>query len=109
MSETLIIFGMAAVTFAVRFIPLAASGKIEFPEPVLKSLKFVPAAVLAAIIFQAVFFPTGQTLQLSWKNPYLVAGIASAIISWRTKKLLRTILLGMGFFLVWKWLVAWIA
>jgi branched-subunit amino acid transport protein len=34
----------------------------------------------------------------------LVAGVASGVIAWRTRNLLATIVLGMSFFLIWRWL-----
>jgi branched-subunit amino acid transport protein len=105
MNPLLIILGMALVTFSVRYLPLTASGRIPLPESLRKSLEFVPIAVLAAIIVPTVVFPGGDHLELTWQNPYLVASLAAGIISWRTKNLLMTILLGMGVFLIWMWLV----
>ena len=41
-------------------------------------------------------------LDLSLDNAYLVAGVASALIAWRTHNLLLTIVLGMAIFLGWR-------
>ena len=35
-------------------------------------------------------------------NAYLVAGVAAALIAWRTRNLLLTIVLGMAIFLGWR-------
>jgi branched-subunit amino acid transport protein len=68
---------------------------------VLDAMKFIPPAVLTAIIVPAVFMPAGK-LNLALDNAYLVAGVASALIAWRAHNLLLTIVLGMAIFLGWR-------
>jgi len=101
MNEFLLVAGMAAVTFAVRWPVLTVVGRIPLPQPVLDALKFIPPAVLTAIIAPAVLMP-GGTLDLGLDNAYLVAGVASALVAWRTRNLLLTIVLGMAVFLGWR-------
>lgn len=101
--EIVLVAGMAAVTFLVRWPVLALVSRITLPQAVLDGMKFIPPAVLAAIIAPAMFTPTG-TLDLHPRNAYLVAGIASGLIAWRTRNLLATIVLGMAIFLIWRWL-----
>src|SRR5207302_6158295 len=52
-NEVLLIAGMALVTLAIRYPLLALVGKVSLPEPVLRALKYVPPAVLTAIIVPA--------------------------------------------------------
>jgi branched-subunit amino acid transport protein len=40
------------------------------------------------------------TVDLSWGNPYLLAGIASALIAWKSRNLLLTIVAGMSLFVL---------
>jgi branched-subunit amino acid transport protein len=101
--EIMLVAGMATVTFLVRWPVLALVSRITLPQVVLDGMKFIPPAVLAAIIAPAMFTPAG-TLDLHPSNAYLVAGIASGLIAWRTRNLLATIVLGMTIFLVWRWL-----
>lgn len=101
MNELLLVAGMALVTFAVRWPVLTVVGRIPLPQPVLDALKFIPPAVLTAIIVPAVLMP-GGTLDLRLSNAYLVAGAASALIAWRTRNLLLTIVAGMAIFLGWR-------
>jgi branched-subunit amino acid transport protein len=101
MNEFLLVAGMAAVTFAVRWPVLTVVGRIPLPQPVLDAMKFIPPAVLTAIIVPAVFMPAGK-LNLALDNAYLVAGVASALIAWRAHNLLLTIVLGMAIFLGWR-------
>jgi branched-subunit amino acid transport protein len=90
---------MAFVTILVRYPVLALVGKIPLPDRVFRALRYVPPAVLTAIIVPAMVMPTG-TVDFSPTNSFLVAGIVSAVIAWRTKNLLLTIVLGMALFLL---------
>ncbi len=99
--EAWMIVGMTLVTFGVRYPVLALVGRTELPPALLEALKFIPPAVLTAIIVPAVLMPQG-TVALGYTNAYLVAGIAAALISWRTKNLLLTITLGMAVFWLWR-------
>jgi len=105
MNEFVMILGMALVTFAVRYPVLVLVGKIPLPDRVFRALRYVPPAVLAAIIVPAMLIPNGESVDFSLSNSYLVAGVVSALIAWRTKNLLLTIVLGMALFLLWRVLV----
>ena len=100
MNELIMVAGMALVTFAVRYPVMMLVGKIPLPDRVFRALRYVSPAVLAAIIAPAVLMPDGQTLELTPSNSYLVAAVIAALIAWRTKNLLLTIVIGMGVFLV---------
>lgn len=99
MNEALMILGMFAVTFGVRYTVLAFASRAPLPDIIRRSLKFVPGAVLSAIVFPAVLMPQGGAPDLSLSNTYLLAGIAAALVSARTKNLLATILIGMTVFI----------
>ena len=102
MNELLLILGMALVTFAVRYPVLVLVSKIPLPDRVFRALRYVPPAVLAAIIVPAVLMPDGQTVNFAPSNSALIAGIIAGVIAWRTKNLLLTIVLGMAIFLIWR-------
>ncbi len=101
--EILLVAGMAAVTFLVRYPVLALVSRVTLPQVMLDGMKFIPPAVLAAIIAPAMFMPAGL-LDLSLSNAYLIASIAAGLIAWRWRNLLATIVLGMAIFLFWRWL-----
>ncbi|MBC8098902.1 MAG: AzlD domain-containing protein [Armatimonadetes bacterium] len=98
MNEFALIFGMMLVTFGVRYPVLALVGRLQLPDSVLRALRYVPVAVLSAIIAPGLVLREG-VLTLSYTNAYLVAGIAAVGIAWRTRQLLPTIALGMALFL----------
>jgi branched-subunit amino acid transport protein len=99
-NEAIMIAGMALVTIAVRYPVLALVGKIDLPKPVFRALRFVPPAVLAAIILPALLYRDDQ-VYIAADNSYLVAGIVAGLVAWRSKNLLLTIVLGM--LALWGW------
>ncbi len=76
--EIILISGMMVVTFSIRYILLAFSGKFSLPKPVEKALRYVPPAVLTAIIVPSVLIPHGEW-NLTLTNAYLPAAIAAVI------------------------------
>ena len=105
MNDVYLITGMVLVTFSVRYFLFVAAGQFEFPEIVSRALRFVPPAVLSAIIFPAILAPTNNELNLHFNNPYLFGGFIAAIVAWKSKNLLITIVIGMCGFLIWKWVL----
>lgn len=95
----LLILGMMAVTFGVRYPILALSGRIRMPNWLVRALGFVPVAVLSAITVPMILAPQGE-FALSWGNEYLVAGVCSIVFVAITRHLLWTIVLGMTLFIV---------
>jgi branched-subunit amino acid transport protein len=88
---TLILSGL--LTFFTRLSFIALWGRWTPPEWLSRALKYVPAAVLTAIIFPEVLLREGQLAPL---NPRLLAGAVAALVAWKTKNVLLTIVVGMG-------------
>jgi branched-subunit amino acid transport protein len=91
----LTILAMGAVTFAVRLSLIGAFGRRELPPFLQRALRYVPPAVLSAIIAPELLRP-GGTLNLSPLNPRLLAGVLAALVAWRTKNVVVTIAVGMA-------------
>ena len=104
MNEILLVAGMTLVTFLPRYGVLALLGRLEMPKPVFRALRYVPVTVLSAIIFPDLLLKNGS-LNLAPNNSFLAAGIISVLVSWRTKNLLLTIVLGMVALWVWRVLI----
>lgn len=102
--EALLIAGMMAVTFGVRYPILALSGRINMPKLLVKALGYVPVAVLSAIAVPIMLAPRGDFF-FSLSNEYLVAGIAAIVFVAVTRHLLWTIVLGMALFLALRFLL----
>jgi branched-subunit amino acid transport protein len=84
-----------AATFATRLSFIQLYGRRTFPEWLARSLRFVPPAVLTAIIIPELLVQDGG-LDLSFGNFRLLAGIIAALVAWRTKNVMLTVLVGMG-------------
>lgn len=100
-NELWLVLGMALVTFAIRYPVLAILGRVTLPERVMRALRYVPTAVLSAIILPGLVAPN-EMIALSPSNAYLVAGVFSIAVATFTRKLLPTIIAGMVFFLMWR-------
>ena len=99
LQEWLLVAGMAAATFATRYPIIALAGRSNFPKSWLTILGYIPPAVLAALVAPAILLPGGSP-DFTLSNEYLLAGLAAAIVAWRTQNLLSTIALGMALFLL---------
>ncbi len=81
-------------TFLQRLSFIFLIGKVGMPDWLRRALRFVPASVLAALVFPALTHPTG-VLDLSIGNYRLLAGLAGAVVAWRTRNVLLTLIAGM--------------
>ncbi len=94
----LIILGMMAVTYGVRLSVIALLGEAAMPDLLNRALRFVPPAALSAIIFPELFMPKGS-FDVSTGNTRLIAGLAAALVAWRSRSALLAI--GVGMVLLW--------
>ena len=90
---TIIVIGL--LTFSIRLSFIVSMDKTQVAPLLQRALRFVPVAVLSALIAPALFFPRGS-LELSFGNARLLAGIIAILVAWRTKNVLLTIVIGMG-------------
>ena len=90
---TILLMGFVTYTLRLSFIVLLE--RWDIPPLVRRGLRFVPPAVLSAIIFPEVLRPNGA-LDLSPDNARLIAGLLAALVAWSTKNMLLTIAVGMG-------------
>ncbi len=94
---TIIIIGL--LTLGIRLSFMVFLGKIRVSPIAQKALRFVPIAVLSALIAPALFFSSGS-LNVSLSNIRLIAGILAILVAWRTKNVLLTIFCGMACLLI---------
>ncbi len=104
MSEVYLIGGMALVTFLIRYVLFAVAHRVEFPDWLVRALRYVPPVVLTAITAPALLMPDGE-LHVAYDNPYLVGGVVAALVGWFSRNLLLTIVTGMAAFWGWQWLL----
>jgi branched-subunit amino acid transport protein len=88
------ILAMAALTYAIRGSFIALFGRLdEIPPRIEIPLRYVPAAVLAGLVFPAFVALDGAGGPAMDK---LLAGGIAAAVAWRTENVLATLLAGMG-------------
>ena len=90
------------ITFAIRFSLIYLFGRFHIPETMRQALRYVPPAVLSAIIFPELFFHEG-TLNLSLDNTRLLAGLVAIIVAWISRNTLITIIAGMFALFLLQW------
>jgi branched-subunit amino acid transport protein len=90
----LIIVGMALVTFLPRLLPAWFLARRKLPAVVVTWLRYVPAAVLAAMLFPALLLD-GQQLNIQPANLFLLAALPTFFVAWKTKSLFGAVMVGM--------------
>jgi branched-subunit amino acid transport protein len=96
------IVGMTAITFLIRYAMFATAGRFALPEVVTRTLRYVPPAVLSAIILPAVLIPDEKTLHISLSSPHLVGAVAALAVGLLTRNILAVIITGMAVFWLWQ-------
>lgn len=81
-------------TYLIRLTPILLVGSRGFPPWIARALRFVPPAVLTAIILPEVLISGGR-IALDLSNARLPAALAAALIAWKTRNTILTILVGM--------------
>ncbi|WP_224333926.1 AzlD domain-containing protein [Haloprofundus halobius] len=103
-----VVLAIGVLTFAIRFSFLALFEAIErrssggrddsdgtISPRVRAVLRYVPPAVLAALVFPAIV-TLEPTVVGTLSNERLLAGTVAAAAAWRTESVLATIGVGMG-------------
>ena len=82
------------LTYLTRLSFIFLFGIIDPPEVLKRALRFVPPAVLSAIVFQELLIRDGAVF-LSLGNTRLLAGLAAILVGVRSKNSLLVIATGM--------------
>jgi branched-subunit amino acid transport protein len=90
---TIIIGGMI-LTYLTRLSFTVILPPDRLPNIIQRGLRFVPSAILAAIVLPELVRPEGM-VDISLQNFQLIAGTIAAIVAWRTRNTWLTILVGM--------------
>jgi branched-subunit amino acid transport protein len=98
MNLWLIVLGMGIITYAIRLSFIVMGERVQVAAVFRRGLKYVPTAVLSAIILPEILQP-GGTLDVSGGTGRLLAGLIAALVAWRTQNVLWTI--GVGMAVLW--------
>jgi branched-subunit amino acid transport protein len=91
------------ITYGIRLSFILVFGRWQIPASLQSALRFVPPAVLTAIIFPELLVANGSPA-LSLGNARLLAGALAILVAWRTKSAVITILVGMGALWLFQWI-----
>lgn len=97
----LIIAGMGLATYLPRLLPLlwlARGGPSRRARPPWFGswVGHVPSAVLAALVLPTLLIPNGQRVVRA-NLLYLAASLPTALVAWRTRSLIGSVLTGVAF------------
>lgn len=82
-----------AGTYALRASFLAAAQRlVDLPPMTERILRQIPPAVLAALVLPALVRPGGD---LDLWQPRLLAGVVAGLVSWKTRNIGLTLVVGM--------------
>ncbi len=89
-----VILAVGALNYASRLSFIAVFGRRSMPAWLARALKFVPAAMLTALVLpMIVVAPTATAL--AWANPKALAAIAATVVAFHTRSTLTTLAAGM--------------
>jgi branched-subunit amino acid transport protein len=100
----LIITAAGLLTFLTRLSFFVLLDHWQPPDLLRRGLRYVPPAVLSAIIFPELLLQNG-TLNLSLSNFRLIAGLAAVLVGWRTRNIFLTIAAGMAVLYALQWFI----
>ena len=99
MTIWLTMLAVGILTYGTRLSFIYLFGRRQIPGRVKRGLRFVPPAVLTALIFPELLLPNG-TLDVSLGNERLLAGLIAALVAWRSRNTVATIIAGMAALLI---------
>lgn len=91
------------ITFSMRFIFLTHVMPAHLSPLMTTAMRLVPLAVLWTIIVAEIFISDAEIADIG-TNMRLYAALGAALIAWRTKSVISTIMGGMGLY----WLFSYV-
>lgn len=101
----LVLLGMVLVTYGIRLSFLVFGHGVKFPRWLERALRYVPAAVLTALIVPMALAPQGS-VDVSLHNAYLPGTIGAVLVALWSRHTLAAILGGFVVYGLWRWLLA---
>ena len=90
----LTILGMAVVTYLPRLLPVYFLSSRSLPPLVVDWLRYVPVAVLAAMLFPSLLVQ-GDQVALAPNNIFLYAAFPTLLVAWKTRSLFGSVMVGV--------------
>jgi len=90
----LVIVAVGALNFASRLSFIAFFANRTMPPLLARALRYVPAAMLTALVVPMVLV-VGPGLEAASVNPRIPAALVAAVVAWFTRSTLATLAAGM--------------
>ncbi len=107
MNEWALIILMALITFSIRYVLIASAGRWHLPSTMERGLKYIPVAVLSAIVVQTIMMKSdnGQASNWSIDIYFLISAVIAFGVARATKNLMITVTAGLLCYGIIKYLV----
>jgi branched-subunit amino acid transport protein len=90
-----VVLVVGVLTFGIRYSFIYLLGHVDgMPPRIERALRYVPAAVLAALVAPSVLDP-GPTVAATLFDGRLFAGVVAAGVAWATENMFATLAAGM--------------
>jgi branched-subunit amino acid transport protein len=89
----IVILAVGALNFASRLSFIAFFARRSMPALLGRALRYVPAAMLTALIVPMIFTSLASEAPI---NPRIPAALVAAAVAWRTKSTPKTLAAGMA-------------
>ena len=90
----LTLIGMNVVTYLPRLLPVWALASKSLPKVIVDWLRYVPVAVLAAMLLPSLLVSKGR-IDLSPSNMFIWAAIPTLAVAWKRRSLFGSVVVGM--------------
>jgi branched-subunit amino acid transport protein len=90
----LTMLGMALVTYIPRLLPVYFLSSRSLPSLAVAWLRFVPVAVLAAMLFPSILVQ-GDQVAIGPDNLFFWAALPTLLVAWKTRSLFGSVVVGM--------------
>ena len=90
----LTILGMTLVTYTPRLLPVYFLSARSLPPVAVAWLRFVPVAVLAAMLFPSLLVQ-GDQVVIGPSNLFLCAAFPTLLVAWKTRSLFGSVVVGI--------------
>jgi len=93
-----VILAVGALNYASRLSFIAVFGRRSMPAWLARALKFVPAAMLTALVLPMIVAAPAAApaaAALAWANPKALAAIVATVVAFHTRSTLKTLAAGM--------------
>ncbi len=104
-----VIVAVGLLNYLSRLSFIALFARLEMPPLMARALRYVPAAMLTAIVVPAVVFAAPGVLDPGSGNPRLIAALVASAVAWRWRSVTATMAAGMIALWVAQWALGAVA